>query len=103
MAEPIAIGLRGFLAAAADLAAFDDHVGVVALTLDLEHPEAQQSRVHRVPRGHPAVMVVHTYYFYVRMWGHPNGTATRDQSSDSVDECIALHVDIESAYGQWPG
>jgi hypothetical protein len=51
---------------------------------------------------HP-LPVVHTYYYYVRMWGHPNGTATRDQSSDSVDECIALHVDIESAYGQWPG
>ena len=31
---------------------------------------------------------VHTYYYYNRMWGHPNGTATRSQSSDSVDECI---------------
>lgn len=46
---------------------------------------------------------VHTYYYYVRMWGHPNGTSTRDQSSDSVDECLPLHVDIESAYGTWPG
>lgn len=46
---------------------------------------------------------VHTYYFYNRVWGHPNGTATRSQSSDSVDECLPLHVDIESAYGQWPG
>lgn len=46
---------------------------------------------------------VYTYYYYVRMWGHPNGTATRAQSSDSVDECLPLHVDIESAYGTWPG
>lgn len=46
---------------------------------------------------------VRTYYYYVRVWGHPNGTSTRSQSSDSVDECLALHVDIESAYGQWPG
>lgn len=46
---------------------------------------------------------VWTYYYYNRVWGHPNGTATRSQSSDSVDECLPLHVDIESAYGQWPG
>lgn len=46
---------------------------------------------------------VYTYYYYVRMWGHPNGMATRSQSSDSVDECLPLHFDIESAYGQWPG
>jgi hypothetical protein len=46
---------------------------------------------------------VYTYYFHNRVWGHPNGTATRSQSSDSVDECLPLHVDVESAYGQWPG
>lgn len=46
---------------------------------------------------------VHTYYYYVRMWGRPDGSATRDQSSDSVDECLPFHIDIESEYGQWPG
>ncbi|MDA8203284.1 MAG: hypothetical protein M0Z49_11095 [Chloroflexi bacterium] len=44
---------------------------------------------------------VYTYYYYNRVWGHPNGTATRSQSSDSIDECLPLHYDIESAYGQW--
>ncbi len=46
---------------------------------------------------------VHTYYYYVRMWGHYNGTATYAQSSDTVDECLTLHVDIERGYGPWPG
>lgn len=45
---------------------------------------------------------VYTYYYYNRMWGHYNGTATRSQSSDSVNECIALHVTVSSAYGKWP-
>lgn len=46
---------------------------------------------------------VYTYYYFNKMWGHPNGTATRDQSSDSIDECLPFHVDIESAYGHFPG
>jgi hypothetical protein len=44
---------------------------------------------------------VHTYYYNNRVWGHPDGHATRSQSSDSVDECLPLHIYIESAYGQW--
>ena len=42
-----------------------------------------------------------TYYYYNRMWGHPDGTATRSQSSDSIDECARLHFDVYSAYGQF--
>lgn len=45
---------------------------------------------------------VYTYYYYNRMWGHANGTATRAQSSDSVNECLPLHVTVSSAYGKWP-
>lgn len=45
---------------------------------------------------------VYTYYYYNRMWGHYNGTATRSQSSDSVNECVALHITVSSAYGSWP-
>lgn len=44
---------------------------------------------------------VYTYYYYNRMWGHPGGTATRSQSSDSIDECLRLHFDVYSAYGQY--
>jgi hypothetical protein len=44
---------------------------------------------------------VYTYYYYNKMWGHPDGTATRSQSSDSVDECLILHFDAYSAYGQF--
>lgn len=51
----------------------------------------------------PGAKTVYTYYYYNRMWGHPNGTATRSQDSDSVDECLPLHIDIQSAYGQWNG
>lgn len=46
---------------------------------------------------------VYTYYYYNRVWGHANGTSTRSQSSDSVDECLPLHVGLQSAYGQWSG
>jgi hypothetical protein len=46
---------------------------------------------------------VHTYYWYNRVWGFPNGTSTRSQSSDTVDECLPIHIDIQAAYGQWPG
>ena len=53
MAEPIAVGLRGFLVAPADLAAFDDDVGVVPPSLELDISEAQQSRLHRTPRRRP--------------------------------------------------
>lgn len=44
---------------------------------------------------------VYTYYYYNRMWGHPNGTATRSQSSDSIDECLRFHFEVYSAYGQY--
>lgn len=46
---------------------------------------------------------VYTHYYYVRMWGHPNGTATWSQSSDSVDECFPFHWDKLTAYGAFPG
>lgn len=46
---------------------------------------------------------VFTYYFYVRMWGHPNGTATWSQSSDSIDECFPFHTEKVSGYGPFPG
>lgn len=44
---------------------------------------------------------VWTYYHYNRMWGHPEGHATRSQSSDSVDECLPLHYGIQSGYGTY--
>jgi hypothetical protein len=46
---------------------------------------------------------VYTHYYYVRMWGHNNGTATWSQSSDSVGECLPLHFDKITAYGAFPG
>src|SRR4051794_12749286 len=50
----------------------------------------------------PGAKSVYTYDFYNRV-GHGNGTATRSQSSDSVDECVPPHVRIQSADGQWYG
>lgn len=44
---------------------------------------------------------VWTYYYYNKVWGFPDGHATRSQNSDSVDECLPLHFDIYSAYGQF--
>ena len=38
------------------------------------------------------------YQYYNRVWGHPNGTATRSQSSDSNDECIILHSAVFAGY-----
>jgi hypothetical protein len=46
---------------------------------------------------------VYTHYYYVRMWGHANGTATWSQSSDSIDECLPFHWDKLTAYGSFPG
>lgn len=40
----------------------------------------------------------YTYYYYNKLWGHPNGTATRAESSDSVDECLPLHSSLFSGY-----
>src|SRR5438445_8813455 len=48
MSVSIAVGLRRFLAAPANLAAFDDDVGVVARPVDLDLPEAQELRLHRL-------------------------------------------------------
>lgn len=45
----------------------------------------------------------YTHYYYVRMWGHANGTAPWSQSSDSVDECFPFHWDKITAYGAFPG
>lgn len=42
---------------------------------------------------------VYTYYYHNKLWGYPNGTAVRSQSSDSIDECAPLHVEIYSEYG----
>ena len=46
---------------------------------------------------------VYTHYYYVRMWGHPNGSATWSQNSDSVDACFPFHWDKLTAYGAFPG
>lgn len=44
----------------------------------------------------------YTYYYWNRVWGQPNGTATINQSSDTVDECVGpFHFDIQTAYGTW--
>lgn len=48
--------------------------------------------------GQPPVYV---YHFYDRVWGHFNGTATRDYSTTSANECLPLFVTFQSAYGQW--
>jgi hypothetical protein len=45
--------------------------------------------------------MIYTYYYHNRVWGHANGTSTRSESSDSVDECLPLFKGIQSAYGQW--
>lgn len=37
------------------------------------------------------------------LWGHPNGTATWSQSSDSIDECFPFHTEKVSGYGPFPG
>ncbi len=47
--------------------------------------------------------IVYTHYYYVRMWGHKDGTATWSQSSDSIDECFPFHWDKLTAYGAFPG
>lgn len=47
--------------------------------------------------------IVWTHYYYVRMWGQRDGTATWSQSSDSVDECFPFHWDKITAYGAFPG
>jgi hypothetical protein len=44
---------------------------------------------------------IRTFYYHNRVWGHANGTATRSESSDTVDECIPLGRGIQSGYGQW--
>jgi hypothetical protein len=51
----------------------------------------------------PGDTLTYTKYFYNRVWGHPNGTATRDYSSDAVNECLPFGFDLQSAYGQYPG
>lgn len=38
------------------------------------------------------------YYYYNRVWGHPDGTAAIAQSSDAVDECLVLHNNIYTGY-----
>jgi hypothetical protein len=42
--------------------------------------------------------VVWTYYWYNRVYGHANGTATISQSSDYYNSCLPLHVDILTGY-----
>ena len=44
---------------------------------------------------------VYTFYYYNKMWGFPDGHATRSQSTDTISECAPLHVDIYSAYGKF--
>ncbi len=44
---------------------------------------------------------VYVDYYYNRVWGVPNGTATRDQSSDALSECLPLHYAVTTAYGQF--
>lgn len=51
----------------------------------------------------PGDQLTYTKYFYNRVWGHPNGTATRSHSTDAVNECLPFFLDIQSAYGQYSG
>jgi hypothetical protein len=46
---------------------------------------------------------VYTHYYDVRMWGHPNATATWAQASDTIDECAPFHWDKITAYGAFTG
>jgi hypothetical protein len=46
---------------------------------------------------------VYTHYYYNRVWGFPDGHATRSQSSASFNECLPFHFDVYTAYGNWPG
>lgn len=55
----------------------------------------------RVPRGGGKRRVGAAEPPDAGFWGHPNGTATRSHSSDTIDECIRLNVEIYSAYGQY--
>ena len=51
----------------------------------------------------PGDTLTYTKYFYNRVWGHPNGTATRSHSADAVNECLPFGFDLQSAYGNYPG
>jgi hypothetical protein len=51
----------------------------------------------------PTPAPVWTIYYYNRVWGFPDGHATRAQSSDSQNECLPFHTNIETAYGNYPG
>ena len=42
--------------------------------------------------------VTYIYQYYNRVWGHPDGTAARAQSSDSTDECVILHNAVYAGY-----
>ena len=42
--------------------------------------------------------MVFTFINHNRVWGHKNGTATIAQSSDTVNDCLPLHVDITTGY-----
>jgi hypothetical protein len=44
---------------------------------------------------------VYTYYYYNKMWGYPDGTATRSWSSDTINDCLRLFEEVYSAYGQY--
>ncbi|CAN5656557.1 hypothetical protein BH20CHL7_BH20CHL7_12950 [soil metagenome] len=50
----------------------------------------------------PGLPTVYTHYYYNRVWGHANGTSTRSESSDSVDECVPFFKHVQSAYGKYP-
>lgn len=51
----------------------------------------------------PGDQLTYTKYFYNRVWGHPNGTATRSYSTDAVNECLPFFLDMQSGYGQYSG
>lgn len=45
--------------------------------------------------------VVWTYYYYNRVGGHPNGTATVGWSYDSINECFPIFDYRSTGYGQF--
>ena len=45
---------------------------------------------------------VYTYYYYNRVWGHYNGTSTRAESSNSVNECLPFFPWVQAGYGTYP-
>lgn len=52
-------------------------------------------------QGLPTVYTYY-YYYYNRVYGHADGTSTRSESSDSVDECLPFFKYVQAGYGTYP-